>query len=112
MCWTGNPETALPIACACYIADNQLFAMGSARSVYLSRLTQSPQEITSTLAMGVSINHIASMTIPVLAGTVWARFGYERVFAAAAVLALLLAAIATRVPARDRSAEKTPAPAG
>jgi len=72
--------------------------LGTSRAVYLSRLTDSPQEINSTLAMGVSINHIASMTIPAVAGAVWMGFGYERVFAAAAFLALGIAAVSTRVP--------------
>lgn len=95
---TGDVDTARPIACACFIADDLLFALGSARAVYLSRLTDSPQEINSTLAMGVSINHIASMTLPTLAGAIWVTFGYERVFAGAAGLALVTAMVATLVP--------------
>ncbi|MBI5091422.1 MAG: MFS transporter [Candidatus Hydrogenedentes bacterium] len=98
--WMGSTERALPIACGCYIADNLLFALGSARAVYLSRLTSSHDELTSTLAMGVSINHIASMTIPAVAGMIWFHFGYERVFAVAALLALALAALGTRTPSK------------
>jgi len=77
-----------------------LFALGSARVVYLSRLTSSHDEMTSTLAMGVSINHIASMTIPAVAGTIWLNFGYERVFLAASGLALALAALGTLAPSK------------
>ncbi|MCC6491349.1 MAG: MFS transporter [Candidatus Hydrogenedentes bacterium] len=96
----GDKATAHTIACCCFVADNLLFALGTSRAVYLSRLTDSAQEINSTLAMGVSINHIASMTIPAVAGAVWMRLGYERVFAAAAVLAVLNALVATRVPSK------------
>lgn len=98
--FTGDPALAHTIACVCFVLDNLLFALGTSRAVYLSRLTDSPQEINSTLAMGVSINHIASMTIPVVAGAIWMGFGYERVFAAAAFLALGIAALSTRVPRR------------
>ena len=101
---TGSIESARLLACGCYVADNLLFALSSARAVYLSRVTATPQELTSTLAMGVSINHIASMTIPIGAGALWAGFGYERVFLSAAILALLTSALALRVPAKGRYA--------
>lgn len=102
---TGDPHTARLIASACYIADNLLFALGTARAVYLSRLTDSPQELTSTLAMGVSINHVVSMSIPAVAGAVWVMFGYERLFLGAAVLALTLAAVSRAVPARNAAGD-------
>lgn len=102
---TGDLETARTLACVCFVADNLLFALGSGRSVYVSRLTNSPQEVTSTLAMGVSVNHIASMLIPAIGGFIWETFGYERVFTAAAVLALGIAIVASRVPGRRMKAE-------
>jgi MFS family permease len=95
---TGDVNTARPIACACFVADNLLFALGSARAVYISRMADSPQEVTSTLAMGVSINHAVSMTIPAAAGAIWTAFDYDRVFLAAAILALAIAAVSTLVP--------------
>ncbi len=95
---TGDPHTASLIATGCYVADNLLFATGMGRAVYVSRISESPQETASTLAMGVSVNHVASMTIPIVAGAAWVHFGYERVFLAAAVLALLNALLSTRVP--------------
>ncbi len=91
-------QSALLIAQGCFITDNLLFALGTGRAVYLSRITETHDDLTSSLAMGVSINHIASMTIPALAGIVWERFGYERVFLAAAILAICIAGVATRVP--------------
>jgi len=97
----GDVERARVLACACFVADNLLFALGSGRAVYVSRLADSPQELSSTLAMGVSVNHIVSMTIPIVAGTVWTLFGYERVFLSAAALALIIAAFASRVSTRS-----------
>jgi predicted MFS family arabinose efflux permease len=103
---TSNPDTALRVASACFIADNLLFALGSGRSVYVSRLTESAQELTSTLAMGVSINHIASMVIPAIGGTIWMALGYERVFVCAAALALGISAVSAFVPKRDTLREE------
>ena len=99
-----DPDWARRAACCCYIADEMLFALGNARSVYLSRMAKTPQELNSSLAMGVSINHIASMTIPMVAGLVWVVWGYERLFFAAALFGVVLAMVATRVPGRRRSA--------
>jgi MFS family permease len=100
MVLTETPEEARLLACACFIGDDLLFALGSARAVYLSRMTQSHETLTSTLALGISINHIASMTIPMVAGAIWVEFGYERVFLAAAGLALLISALSCFVPAK------------
>ena len=97
---TGSPEHARVLASVCFIADNLLFALGSARIVYVSRCAASSEELTSTLAMGVSINHVVSMTIPAVAGAVWIGFGYERVFLAAAVLALSNALLSSFVPSK------------
>ena len=98
--FTGSFEHARLLASACYVLDNLLFALGDARTLYLSRMASDTQELTSTLAMGVSINHIASMTIPFMAGMVWEVFGYERVFMAAAGLAVLVACFSALVPAK------------
>ncbi|NIA14031.1 MAG: MFS transporter [Nitrospiraceae bacterium] len=96
----GEMEHARLLACACFVADNLLFSLGAGRTVFVSRQTNSPEELTSTLAMGVSINHIISMTIPIAAGAIWAGFGYERVFLAAAVLAIVIAGFASLVPGK------------
>jgi predicted MFS family arabinose efflux permease len=97
---TGDLEHARKLACICYVADNLLFALSSARAVYISRRAQTPQELTSTLAMGVSMNHVVSMTIPIAGGVLWTSFGYERVFLAAAILALIIAALSLKVPSK------------
>jgi len=95
-----DPVHARMLAYGCFIADNLLFSLGSARAVYLSRHTDNAQELTSTLAMGVSINHIVSMTIPIAAGAVWSGYGYERVFLGAALLAVFIAVLSSRVPGK------------
>lgn len=101
---TGNAESARLLACVCYVADNLLFMLSSARAVYLSRITPDSQELNSSLAMGVSFNHVASMTIPIMGGYLWSFFGYERVFLGAAILALLTSALALNVPRKMRAA--------
>jgi len=97
---TPDPVLARQIACACFVADSLLFALGTSRAVYLSRITRSGEELTSTLSLGISINHIASMTIPMVAGAIWLGMGYEAVFAAAALFALGISVVSTLVPSQ------------
>lgn len=101
---TGDAETARLIACGCFILDNLLFALGSGRAIYVSRLTRTPQELTSTLSLGISINHIVSMAIPAAAGAVWVVFGYQKVFLGAAGLALVIAALSSMVNVKKQQA--------
>ena len=96
----ASAETARVIACSCFVADNLLFALGAARATYISRLTDSAQELTATLCAGVSINHIASMIIPALAGILWVTLGYESVFLAGAALAMVISIVSCLVPAK------------
>ncbi len=105
---TGTPAMAQHLACGCYILDQLLFSLSNARAVYISRLTDSHQELNSSLSLGVSINHIASMTIPAFAGALWVGFGYERVFLAAAALAALCAFTSTFVPRKGAYAVTLP----
>ena len=61
----------------------------------------------------MSINHIVSMTIPAAAGAIWAGLGFEKVFLAAAFLALTNAVVASFVPGQQetvRSPEPAPDP--
>lgn len=88
----------LYIACACYILDQLLFATGIARATYLKRIAKSENDITASLSLGVSLDHAVSMSLPWLAGYVWAQYGHEYVFIIAAALSWvnLIAASAIR----------------
>ena len=80
---------AVVIIAGCYIIDNSMAAVEMARSTYASKIAVSPEDVTPTLSTGISMQHIASMVIPVCGGLLWAAFGYQAVFMGAAVIALL-----------------------
>lgn len=105
---TSDADRALLITKSCFVADSLLFALGTGRAVYLSRLTDSHREINSTLAMGVSINHVVSMSVPALAGLAWLYFGYARVFGGAAVLALGISVASSLVPGKGKLGKSAP----
>jgi MFS family permease len=98
---------ALLMVCACFIGDQTIMALGMARDTYLSKISDSKEDLSASLSVGVSINHIISMTIPALGGLLWKRRGYESVFLVAAGLAAVQGAFCTlvRVPKRAAAPE-------
>ncbi|MCH8295765.1 MFS transporter [Candidatus Poribacteria bacterium] len=71
-----------------YCIDNFLFVGGIALTTYLSKIAP-PKDIKPTLAMGVTMNHIASVTSPLVGGLIWMKFDYRLVFLGGAVFALI-----------------------
>jgi hypothetical protein len=47
-----------------------------------------PSDITHTLSLGITVDHLVSMSIPILGGFLWSAFGYQAVFMSAAVIAI------------------------
>lgn len=80
---------AVVIIAGCYIIDNSMSAVEMARSTYVRKIAVDLSDVTPTLSTGVSLQHIASMVIPVFGGLLWAAVGYQAVFIAAAVIAFL-----------------------
>lgn len=84
-----SASVAVVIIASCYIIDNSMAAVEMARSTYVRKIVVDLADLTPTLSTGVSLQHIASMVVPVFGGLLWATVGYPAVFIAAAVIALL-----------------------
>ena len=82
-------SVAVVIIAGCYVIDNSMSAVEMARSTYVRKIAVDLADVTPTLSTGVSLQHIASMVVPVFGGLLWAAVGYPAVFIAAAVIALL-----------------------
>jgi len=80
---------ALIIVYICFVGDNLLFACLMARATYLNKIVENKSDLTPTLSMGVSVDHIVSMTVPFFAGLLWEHIGFKYVFLTAAALALV-----------------------
>lgn len=59
--------------CALFLIDNVLFSFGVGFTTYLHRIVR-PKELTPCLSMGVTMNHIAAVTVPVGGAWLWMRF--------------------------------------
>lgn len=83
---------AVVVICACYVADLLLNAAAMARSTYLKKIAVLEEDVSPTLSLGISIDHIVSMFLPFLGGIVWyngGSSGYKYVFIGGAVIALM-----------------------
>jgi predicted MFS family arabinose efflux permease len=85
-------SAAIILVCICYIMDQSSSAVSMARSTYLKKIALSSDDVSPTLSMGISIDHIVSMFLPMLGGIVWDKGGpggYKYVFIGGAVIALI-----------------------
>lgn len=80
---------ALGILYFCFIVDDILFFLRTARTTYLYKILKYKEDLAPTLAMGLSIEHIVSMTAPMFAGFLWINYGYYWAFLLASFVAIL-----------------------
>lgn len=89
----GLGRFTLYVVCLLFVLDQMLVAVTMARATYLRKIALKAEDVSPTLSMGISLDHMVAMFVPWLGGLVWVALGYEAVFicgAAIAVLNLLL----------------------
>lgn len=82
---------------ALFVLDSVMFALAMALTTYVNRIAPA-SEHTPTLSMGVAMNHVAAVTMPLVGGYVWTGLGYQWTFALGAVAAVLSILAALRLP--------------
>jgi len=99
----GQSSAALYVVMAAYVVDQLALGMSMARTTYLSKIVETPEDLPGGLAAGVSIDHAVSMTTPLLGGLVWMKYGFEYVFYGAAAIAIAssAASLLIRLPAGE-----------
>jgi MFS family permease len=91
-----------------FILDSSFFVFAMALTTYIGKLAPA-NEKTMTLSMGVAMNHIASVTMPLVGGIAWKYLGYQWTFLIGSVAAAASIFIAARVPKHITAAEKVSA---
>ncbi len=87
-----RPTYALLCANACYILDQTLSSISMARATYLRKIAVIQSDVSPTLSLGTSIDHIVTMFLPIIGGLVWynnGSQGYKYVFLGGAVIAVI-----------------------
>jgi MFS family permease len=83
-----------------FLIDNILFSFSVGFTTYLHRIVR-PNELTPCLAMGLTMNHVAAVTVPIGGAWLWERsHNYQLPFWVGVVIAIV-SLIATRWLPRD-----------
>jgi predicted MFS family arabinose efflux permease len=72
--------TYLPVLFVLYVIDNTMFGFNLALTTYFQKIAVTPEEVTSSLSVGQTIEHVAAVVVPVVGGTVWELFGSQAPF--------------------------------
>jgi len=95
-----TPTVALIVVSGSYVIDNLFAGAGMARTTYVRKLTDDPGEVSATLSVGISLDHVISMTMPVLVGLLWTMdpgFGYIYVFAGGLAISFVNMLLSNRI---------------
>jgi len=90
---------------ALFVLDNAFFAFTMALTTYVNRIAPK-SEHTATLSMGVAMNHVAAVAMPLTGGLLWRYAGYRWAFLTGVAAAALSIVVASFMP------RHTPQPAG
>ena len=91
-------QTAFAVISIAFVVDMMLSNAAMAASVYVGRISDNKEEMTSTLSTGISINHLVSVGIALLGGVIWEYVGVETLFSLAALMAVGNTIFAITVP--------------
>jgi MFS family permease len=92
-----------------FLLDSCFFVFAMALTTYIGRLTP-PNEKTMTLSTGVAVNHVASVTMPLVGGILWKYVGYQWTFLIGTAAAAAAVFVATRIPPKVGHVEVQAAP--
>ena len=79
------------------ILDRMSMQMGMIKNVYLFSIAKSQTDITQTLSLGISMDHVVSIIAASIGGVVWVAFGPQYIFFVAALLSLVNLAVAKKI---------------
>lgn len=105
----GFAKSAFPgvvafiVVCACYLLDQMLMSVNMARATFMKKIALRNEDVQPTLTLGMSLDHVVSITIALLGGIIWDKLGYQYVFLMGAGIALLnlVAALQVKVTPRE-----------
>jgi ABC-type phosphate transport system permease subunit len=91
-----------------FVLDRLSMQIGMVNAIYLRSIAWNNDEVTSTLSMGISLDHMVSILAAIAGGFVWTRLGSQWVFFLAAAFSLGNVYVAIRVqPEKEKAiAEK------
>lgn len=92
-----TPSIAILVVAACFLVDQMLMSVGMARSTYIKKIAKRREDIQATLTAGITIDHVFSISVALLGGVIWDRFGFQYVFLMGTLIAVINFFVAMRV---------------
>jgi predicted MFS family arabinose efflux permease len=77
---------------ACYVLDFSLDSVYMARTTYMGKIALRPEDVSPSLSLGTSLDHLVTIFLPLLGGIVWTTSGpggYKYVFMGGALIAVV-----------------------
>jgi hypothetical protein len=93
----NNPLVPVLLGGFMYILDRISMNFGLVRTMYLRHILVDKAEFSSTLAFGISLDHIVTIACASVSGLVWMTFGPQYVFFFASGLSLINVLVAYKV---------------
>ena len=91
-------SVAFWVVCLNFVLDAVISTTALATNIYVKTLADDQNELTSTLATGISKNHLIAILTAPLGGWIWVRFGIEYLFAFSAIMAICNTLFAMTIP--------------
>ncbi len=110
-----GPSLAIFFIYVCYIVDFTIDSVYMARTTYMKKIALKPEDVSPSLSLGTSLDHVVTIFLPILGGLAWYRGGpggYRYVFFAGAVIAMLNFVSSRRIRIRQRVVESEPLAVG
>jgi len=79
----------LPVLYVLFVLDNVFFGFSLAVDSYFQKIAQSPDEITGSVSIAQTINHISALVVPILGGILWERVSPSATFLAGVVIVVV-----------------------
>lgn len=101
--WFSHVNVAMIVVYVLFVLDRLSMQIGMVKTVYLRSIALNDADVTATLSMGTSLDHVVSILAAYAGGLVWAAWGSQWVFFMAAAFSLgnLLVAILIK-PEKER----------
>jgi predicted MFS family arabinose efflux permease len=99
--------TALIVVSGCYVIDQASNAVAMSRAIYVSQIAEDAGDVSPTLSLGISIDHVVAMFLPMLGGLAWkgaGERGYRWVFLGGALVAAVNFIVTRGMPGRSGKA--------
>jgi hypothetical protein len=84
-----------------FILDRMSTQIGLVRTVYLRTIAVQSSDITPTLSLGISLDHVVTIVSATLGGIIWGAWGPQYIFFLAALLSMVNLWVAVKVDLKE-----------